>query len=291
MVPAVQLFENHADESGVQSILSQPIIPALYPTYILILFLSLIPPMAFATDSPSQLTVASLKSDSGPAALPFFAGEELYFEVRWMGLLAGNASMAVSSQVSKNGHDVYHIQSLAESSPFFSLFYNVRDRGETFVDVRELYPWFFYLEQHEGSRSTQHTVTFDQQRGIALYSKNQQNPQEIKTPVRVHDSLSSFYILRTMPLRVGQSVHLNTFSNGKTYDVEVQVLRRERLETYWGVVDTLVVQPLMRFQEILRQKGDVLIWVTDDARRLPVRMMTAIKVGSIEATLVDVKNP
>jgi hypothetical protein len=91
-------------------------------------------------------------------------------------------------------------------------------------------------------------------------------------------------------LQVGQSIHLHTFSNGKTYDLEVQILRREKIEAYWGTVDTLVVQPLMRFQEILRQKGDVLIWVTDDERRLPIRMRTAIKVGSIEATLIDVKD-
>jgi len=274
----------------VQNALNQRIIPASYSSYILILFLSLIPPTAFATDSPSHPTVASSKSESRSAALPFFVGEELYFEVRWMGLLAGNASMAVSAQVTRDGRDVYHIRSLAESSNLFSLFYNVRDRGETFVDVHELYPWFFQLDQREGSRSTQRTVTFDQQRGIAIYSKNQQIPQELKVPVGVHDSLSSFYLVRTMPLRVGQSVHLNTFSNGKTYDVEVQVLRREKLEAYWGTVDTLVLQPLMRFQEILRQKGDVLIWVTDDERRIPIRMMTAIKVGSIEAKLIDVKN-
>jgi hypothetical protein len=46
----------------------------------------------------------------------------------------------------------------------------------------------------------------------------------------------------------------------------------------------------MRFEEILRQKGEVLIWVTDDERRLPVRLKTAIKVGSIEATLIAVKS-
>ena len=290
MVPAAQPFPNHADESGVQSALNQSLIRVLYPSYILIFFLSLLPPMAFATDSPSHPTVASLKSESRSAAMPLFVGEELLFDVRWMGLLAGNASMAVSSQVSKDGHDVYHIRSLAESSPLFSLFYNVRDIGETFIDVHGLYPWYFHLDQREGSRSTQRTVTFDHPRGIAIYTKNQQIPQEIKVPVGVHDSLSSFYLLRTLPLRVGQSIHLNMFSNGMTYDVEVQILRREKLEAYWGTVDTLVVQPLMRVQEILRQQGDVLIWVTDDERRLPIRMRTAIKVGSIEATLIDVKN-
>src|SRR5919106_494075 len=191
MVPPAQPFQNHADESGVQSALNQRVFRASYPSYILILFLSLIPPTAFATDSPSHPTVASLKSESRSAAMPFFVGEELRFEVRWMGLLAGNASMAVNGQVTKDGDDVYHIRSLAESSPLFSLFYNVRDRGETFVDVRELYPWYFHLDQREGSRIAQRTVAFDQSRGMATYTKNQESPQEVKVPVGVHDSLSS----------------------------------------------------------------------------------------------------
>jgi hypothetical protein len=289
MVPAAESIWNHDDESGVHGALNQRPIHVSYCGYILIFLLSLTPATAFATDSPSPQTVATLKSESRPAAMPFFVGEELVFELRWMGLLAGNASMAVSGQVTRDGHDVYHIRSLAETSPFFSLFYNVRDMGETFVDVRELYPRYFRLDQREGSRAVQRTVAFDQQRGVAIYTTNQETPQEVKVPLGVQDSLSSFYILRTLPLRVGQSIHLNTFSNGKTYDVEVQILRREKVEAYWGPVDTLVVRPLMRFQEILRQKGEVLIWVTDDDRRLPIRMTTAIKVGSIAATLIDVK--
>jgi Protein of unknown function (DUF3108) len=290
MVPPADSIWNHDDESGVHSALIQRTIHVSYFGYILLFLLSLTPATAFATDRPSPPTVASLKSESRPAAMPFYVGEKLVFEVRWMGLLAGNASMAVSGQLTRDGHDVYHIRSLAESSPFFSLFYNVRDMGETFVDVRELYPWYFHLDQREGSRALQRTVAFDQQRGVAIHTKNQEPPQEVKVPVGVQDSLSSFYILRTLPLHVGQSIHLNTFSNGKTYDVEVQILRREKVEAYWGPVDALVVRPLMRFQEILRQKGEVLIWVTDDDRRLPIRMTTAIKVGSIEATLIDVKH-
>jgi hypothetical protein len=216
-------------------------------------------------------------------------GEALLFELRWMGLLAGNASMEVKSQLRRDGHDVYHIRALAESSPFFSLFYYVRDLTETFVDVHELYPWYFHLDQREGSRASQRTVAFDQQRGVAIYTKDQESPQEVQVPPRVQDSLSSFYIIRTLPLRVGQSIHTKTFSNGKTFDVEVQILRREKVEAYWGPVDALVVRPLMRFQDILRQKGEVLIWVTDDDRRIPLRMTTAIKVGSIEATLIEAK--
>jgi hypothetical protein len=132
-------------------------------------------------------------------------------------------------------------------------------------------------------------VTFDQERQVAVYTKNQQPPQEIAVPPRVQDSLSSFYVVRTLPLHVGQTLSMHTFSNGRTYDVEIQVLRREKIEAYWGAVDTLVIRPILRYQEILRQRGEVLIWLTDDSRRLPLRMKTAIKVGSIEATLIDVK--
>jgi Protein of unknown function (DUF3108) len=290
MVPAAKSIWNHDDESGVHRTLNQRTLHVSHLGYILIFLLTLTPAMAFATDSPSPQAVALLKSESRPAAVPFVVGEELVFELRWMGLLAGNASMAVSGRVIRDGHDVYHIRSLAESSSFFSLFYYVRDMGETFVDVRELYPRYFHLDQREGSRVMQRTVAFDQQRGIAVYTKNQETPQTVEVPLGVQDSLSSFYVLRTLPLRVGQSIHLKTFSNGKTYDVEVQILRREKVEAYWGPVDALVVRPLLRFEEILRQRGEVLIWVTDDDRRLPLRMTTAIKVGSIEATLIDVRS-
>jgi hypothetical protein len=280
---------SHEDESEVHRALNQRPIQVSFGGFLWLFLLSFTPATAFATDPHVPPTVASLKSESRSATQPFFVGEELSFEVRWMGLLAGNAQMAVSGQVSLDGHEVYHIRSLAESSPLFSLFYYVRDRGETFVDVHSLSPWYFHLDQHEGSRAVQQTVTFDQQRGVAIHTKNQEAPQEVKVPLGVHDSLSSFYVLRTLPLRVGESIHLHTFANGKTYDVEVQILRREKVEAYWGPVDALVVRPLMRFQEILRQKGEVLIWVTDDDRRLPLRMRTAVKVGSIEATLIDVK--
>jgi hypothetical protein len=254
-----------------------------------ILALNILPPTPYATELAAPHPVARFDPKAHPALVPFAVGEELVFELRWMGLLAGHASMAVSGQVTRDGHDVYHIKTIAQSSPFFSVFYHVRDVGETFVDVHGLYPWHFRLDQQEGGRVVQRTVTFDQARQVAIYTKNQQRPQEVEVPPRVQDSLSSFYVLRTLPLRVGRTAHMQTFANGRTYDVEIQVLRRENIAAYWGTAETLVIRPILRFQEILRQKGEVLIWLTDDTRRLPVRMKTAIKVGSIEATLIDVK--
>jgi len=250
---------------------------------------NILPSRTYAAEIPPPYTVARFDPKAQTVPVPFSVGEELVFELRWMGLLAGHASMAVSSRVTRDGRDVYHIRTIAQSSPFFSMFYYVRDVGETYVDVQGLFPWYFYLDQREGGRVIQRTVTFDQERQVAVYTKNQQPPQEIAVPPRVQDSLSSFYVVRTLPLHVGQTLSMHTFSNGRTYDVEIQVLRREKIEAYWGAVDTLVIRPILQYQDILRQRGEVLIWLTDDSRRLPLRMKTAIKVGSIEATLIDVK--
>ena len=117
-----QLIRHHDDKSEVHRALSQRTIQVSFCGFLWMFLLSLIPAAAFATDSHASTTVAFLKSESRSATRPFFVGEELRFEVRWMGLLAGNARMAVSGRVSRNGHDVYHIRSVAESSPFFSLF-------------------------------------------------------------------------------------------------------------------------------------------------------------------------
>lgn len=247
------------------------------------------PTWAFAPDLALPEAVARLEPERRLATVPFTVGEELEFELRWMGWLAGQASLAVRGRVTWGDREVYHIKTQAQSSPFFSVFYQVRDLGETYVDVHRLFPWYFSLDQREGSRVVQRTVTFDQKRGLAVYTKNQGTPQEVEVPQGVQDSLSSLYLLRTLPLQVGAQTIIKTFANGLTYDVEVQVLRREKVEAYWGSVETLLVRPIFKFQEILRQKGEVLIWLTDDAHRLPIRMKTAVKVGSIEATLIDVR--
>src|SRR5262245_5269057 len=200
MVPRAWLIWYHDDESEVHRALNQCTKQVSFCGWLWLFLLSLTPATVFATDPHVPPTVASLTAELRSASRPFFVGEELSFELRWMGFLAGHARMAVSSPVTRTGHDVYHIHSLAESSPFFSLFYYVRDSGETFIDVHDLFPRYFHLDQREGSRAVQQMVTFDQRHGVAIYTKNQEAPQEVKVPLGVHDSLSSFYVLSTLPL-------------------------------------------------------------------------------------------
>jgi len=87
-------------------------------------------------------------------------------------------------------------------------------------------------------------------------------------------------------LDVGRSVFVDIFDSKKLWNVEVQVLRKEKIRTNLGEFDTVLIKPLMKSEGIFNKKGDMYIWLTDDVKRIPVRMQTKVAVGSIIATLV-----
>ena len=107
-------------------------------------------------------------------------------------------------------------------------------------------------------------------------------------PINSQDVFSCFYLFRTMPMEVGKSSTIvATADDMKTYDVKVDVLRKEHIKTLAGDFDCVVVQPHLSFQGLFQQKGEVYIWLTDDQRRIPVMVKSKIAIGSININLQD----
>jgi hypothetical protein len=115
------------------------------------------------------------------------------------------------------------------------------------------------------------------------YSKYVQ--QEFPLNPGALDELSVLYFVRTLPLVEGRTVTATVFASKKNWDLEVKVLRRETLDTVLGSRETFLVEPLLKFEGIFQQKGRVLVWLTDDAERIPVLMQSEIKIGSFVSTL------
>jgi hypothetical protein len=107
-------------------------------------------------------------------------------------------------------------------------------------------------------------------------------------PKGAQDALSCLYYLRALKLEPGMTATIPTLPGKKLYKVRVDILRREtlRLPTM-GKVDTLLIQPHLEFTGIFRKTGNVFIWITDDERKIPIRMKTAIIFGSVWADLVE----
>ncbi len=219
-------------------------------------------------------------------ALALTIPEKLVYDLTWTGIKAGTATQEI---VAENG-DI-KITSIARSADWITVFFPVEDR---IVSILSTNPESklgqsksYSLKTREGSHRRDREVQFNHAKGIAYYKDNiNGDKRELPIVAATLDTLSSFYFVRTLHLEVGKSVFLTILDNLKTWNVEVKVLRKEKIKTSLGTFDTIVIKPLMQSEGIIDRKGEMLIWLTDDKRLLPVKMKTKVKIGSVTATLV-----
>jgi hypothetical protein len=213
----------------------------------------------------------------------FTAGERLVFDVGFSFITAGEATFEVSSADSINGRLCYRIVFTVKSVPSFSWIYKVEDRYETILDAKGIFPWKFEQHVREGSYRRDFTADFDQQKGVA-----RAEGKIYRVPPYVLDAVSAFYYVRTMDFsqsRVGQKYILHNFFRDTTYQLAVKFLGRQQISVDAGVFNTIIVEPLMQEGGLFKSNGRVLIWLTDDERKIPVKVSTKVIVGSIDAEL------
>ncbi|MEE4311242.1 MAG: DUF3108 domain-containing protein [candidate division KSB1 bacterium] len=215
----------------------------------------------------------------------FKLGEELEFVIRYGPVVAGSATMAIPEIKKIKGRECYHIVSEARSSKFFSAFFRVRDRVESYMDAKGLFSWRFEKHLREGNFRADQYVEKDHYLNIAVTDKK----DTLRIPPCIQDILTAFYYVRTLPMEVGKSVFIDTYADKKLYPLEVKVLGRERIKTSAGTFNCIVIEPMLRGDAIFKQRGRLTIWMTDDHRKIPVLMKSKVLIGSIIAEIKRIK--
>ncbi|OGS17912.1 MAG: hypothetical protein A2219_01865 [Elusimicrobia bacterium RIFOXYA2_FULL_50_26] len=217
----------------------------------------------------------------------FSPGEVLQFNVRWQFLTVGSASMEIDSIVDFNGRKAYHIVTKASSAPFFDTFFKVRDTNEAWMDTESLSSLKFSSHISEGNYKKDETIIIDQQNRKFTITESGKTGN---TPAWVKDVLSSMYYLRTRDLAVGKEYSIDAHSGDKSWPLIVNVTGREKVKTAAGNFTCWVVEPALRDGAgIFKADGKLKVWLTCDEKKLPVLMRSKVKVGAIEARLVEVK--
>lgn len=215
----------------------------------------------------------------------FSPGEELRYDISLWGLQAGYATMEVRSSEPVNGEPTVRLQTEARSNAFVSIFFPVHNEVISTIHSRTLLPLHLIFHRREGSRHEDFDVTFHRGISEATVVKNG-NAMTFPIDAQALDPLSCLYFLRDVrELIPGGSVFLKIFHDRKTYDVEVKVEAIENVKGPWGQGETIRVLALMPFRGIFLNEGNIRIWLTNDDRRIPVRMQAKVIIGSIEARL------
>lgn len=246
-----------------------------------LLFLLILPVLSYAgTGSDSTHSDPEFRTLENNA---FKVGEKLTFDVKYGFVTAGIATMQVPQIRRISGREAYHVVFEVNSVPSFDWIYKVRDRYETFIDTKGLFPWRFEQHIREGGYSRDFSAFFDQRKGNAKTSEG-----EYEIPKYVNDIVSAFYLARTFDysnLKINDRIHLKNFYKDKVYDLDVRYLGRETITVAAGTFKCIVVEPLVQEGGLFKSEGSIIVWLTDDELKIPVKVKTKVVIGSIDAEL------
>lgn len=236
---------------------------------------------SFAQDSlNSRVDSPPLRSVPNSA---FSVGERLVFDVGYSFIKAGEAVFEIPQIDSVNGRPSYRIRFSVNSTPSFSWIYRVEDRYETSVDVDGLFPWRFSQQIREGKYKRDFQAEFDQINNVARTTEG-----IFPIPPYVQDVVSAFYYARTVDFSgyaIGQIFSMQNFYKDTSYTLGVKFRGRQQIKVDAGTFNCIVVEPMVREGGLFKSEGRLLVWMTDDERKIPVKVSTKVVVGTIDAQL------
>ena len=189
-------------------------------------------------------------------------GEVLTYSVKIKGLPAGTQVTKVVEKTTLADQPVYRLRSERQTGSLLGKLYHFHDQTESYVTTNQLYPLKYVRDLEEQKNRWHIEVDFNHDEGTAQYTKNS-GSKALDIPIGTQDDLSMLYLLRSKELQVGHTYAFPVIVKDKCEHVNLEVRRREVIKTKaLGRVETLM----------LRTSHGYLMWLTNDERRIPVRI-------------------
>ena len=219
----------------------------------------------------------------GQSAWPFQIGERLTYNVSFTGITAGQASLEVVNDTVVNNYDQLHIRFKARTTFPISSIYTINDQVDTWLDSKYLYTKKLTKNIREGNYKNDSYTIIDYDQSIAIT-----NGDTVIIDQFLRDSYSLFYFLRTIPLIIGETINFTAFDGKRITPFQIITKTKETINTMAGTFPCLVVKPFREGTTLLKNKGDMMIWFSDDKIRLPIQIRIKLKYGSMLLKLKDI---
>lgn len=233
------------------------------------------------------LAVAATQATSPPPpapAVPFAVGERLEYSAKWGVLSVGRAALEVASIDTVRDVPAYRFRySLDASAPLGV--YSITSTLESWTATQTFHSLRYRQANKEKGR--RYIRQFEIYPDSARYQ--QIEPELLEPKPTVEDPLddaSVLYFLRTMPLEVGQTYRLNRYFRAERNPIIIKVLKRVTLELPDGTkVPCLELNPVVGERGLFAPRTNARLWLTDDARRIPVQIRSEQPYGTITLRL------
>jgi hypothetical protein len=223
----------------------------------------------------------------------FNYGEELTYRLRYslyFNINIGEATLKISDQpamIGKKPH--YHMVCNGKTYRFYDAFMKVRDRYESYVDIKTFLPSLAVRVINEGNFHFEDYTLFDHYKKIARNKKGKVH----KIGTFTQDIISGIYLSRTFnydKARPGDSFMINIYIDDTTYLLGMKYLGKEKIKISDGTsFKCIKLCPILIVDRVFKSRDDMILWVSDDKNKIPIKVATDIAVGSLYVELYKYK--
>jgi hypothetical protein len=217
-----------------------------------------------------------------PGDPPFTAGEVAVYDVYWEGgpvdLPAGTATMTVIN--GEPGARRWEFETRAETADWVSTFFQANDRFVTVTDAA-LLPLSHTREIREGRRAVDRRYEYDR-------ASNLVQTNVMALPLGspdARDAFAALYYVRTLSLRSGTVLTVPLNEAGTSLVLQVSVGEVENIEHRGARVPALRLEPRVMRRIERRRPLAITLWLSADARRIPLRAIVDAGFGRIRLEL------
>ncbi|MEP6925297.1 MAG: DUF3108 domain-containing protein [Pyrinomonadaceae bacterium] len=216
------------------------------------------------------------------ADLPFALGEKLDFEVLRAGQKIGNVRFEVRERKQFAGRDSVQLAVTAQPVNNSNVF-TAGDKMESYIDPNYLVPFRHEIKLGGGLANFNQSLSFDQERGAVTNERG----VEVGIPIGTFDALSFVYALRAFRFSLVQKDAADTraavFLSGAPIIVTLKP-RREIIEFGGKKLNVIALRIITDNPQI--DSLGLSLWLSDDARRLPLKFICNTPLGAVQANLI-----
>ncbi len=237
--------------------------------------------------SPPQAAITG-SIQPPPSGFQFPNNTTYVYEVEWRLWNAGTATIKMENLAGEQ-----HVHVEADSAGFVSLLYKVHDRFDSYFDPRTFCSSRILKHTEEGLRKRDTAIRFNAARGKAELAEtnlrsNERKQAEHDIPACVTDVISALLYAGSLPLADGATYVFPLADGSDTVDVKLHVQGREQVKTQAGTFRAVKTEPEAN-KGVLKERGRVWVWFTDDAQRIPVQMRARLFWGTLTFKLLRVE--
>jgi len=223
------------------------------------------------------------------AGFSFPQKQTLTYSVDWRVFPAGTAVLRFEAT-----GDRERITANADTIGAINLLFHVGDRFQSTFDRTRGCTFEFDKQTVEGRRQINSTLRLDYSQGESILDeKNLVTGQSkhLESPVQgcLTDLLTGVYYASSQPMEVGRNFVIPVVDAMRTVPVTMKVEGREEIRTTLGTFKTVRVQPTAD-AGVVKNRGNIWIWYTDDERHLPVQMRARLFWGTLTFRLTGNEN-